>query len=391
MRTLIIAFVTLVLAIAQGFADQDPTDALRQRAVKAADAKDYVGAFDLFGEAFTLAHKKGDLAAESRVYRGLSGKMGGVSGSDLRRGLGALAAKLNPKRSGAFASAHLFAHRSLLEATAAGDTRFVRGASKVIRTHAARPKTGAFAAAMRDYADGMIALVDEDDAAAARSLEKALRAMSTQRWAVPAMHAGTELACVYVRLRQEASAATAMELVAHTLPEDADTSLSYVWRNLIKARLSDAPKSVLAPYEKAMAPHLKSRSIGMAGGAGGAGAPAGATEPLSELGAALPKWSSRKPLVTVKRTREGFALAHQFGSKYREHPTFRDGVRIIHRAGVTMAFWDRATGLVMVDLRGLAGAPGESSARSPLEPFYHLALGEVWNLNKKGEVTITRR
>ena len=332
-----------------------------------------------YGQLFAKAQKKNDLVRERAVYRSFKRALG-VSDPAV---VEALMNELAPKRNGAFASAHFCAEQLLLQKSQGGAEHDIKRAAKVLQTHAGNRSAGKCAKAMADYARGMVAIADGKDQEAAAALKKALAVMVAEDWPVLAMHAGTELAALHVRNEQGREAAQAMKSVARTLGPKDDTSLSYVWRRLVQARLKDAPEEVLAPYEQAMKPHTGPRSVSAKGGAGGAGGHGGGPR-KSPVGEALDEFGRSKPLFTVKRDNKGFQLRAGFDRRFKETQPYKDGVKHRNYGGVTVSFWGYGVALNMVDPTGRQGQPGEASQPRPGEPFYFLAKGETWSISKGG-------
>ena len=330
------------------------------------------------GEQLAQAQKKGDIAGIQRLLREARALRTPAQ-------LHGLMKQLDSKRGGAFISAPCLARQLLLSATADGDTRFVADASKVIRARANRPKTGKCAQAMRHYADGLEAVTAKDDDKAAVSLNKALTIMRDEGWTPLAMHAAVELAAVSLRRRDTAAAAKAVGSLAGLFPADADTSLTYILRTLYQNRLKDAPPEVSQAYKKVMAPHTGPRTVSSAGGAPGRGGGAR----VSKVGAALPRYSKTKPLITVKRTQKGFKIREGFDRAFSATRPFKPGTKYHADGGVTLGFWNYAVGLHMVDPEGRRGQSGESSAGpDPVLAYYFLARKETWGVTKSGVVTI---
>ena len=287
---------------------------------------------------------------------------------------------LDPSESRAFISAHILARNLLLDATRTGNTKFVADAAKVVAEHAKGGKIGKCARAMKLYADG---LTLEDDDAALNVFSKAHDLFCAERWTYLAMHGAVEIAS---RSRDEAAAVAAIEALMPLYPKGADASLGYVLRDLIAARLAEAPKAVRAAADRVYAQNSGPRSVSAAGGAGAKGGRAGQR---SKVGEALDRYPRRKALVTVQRTKKGFEMRESFDKKFRYTQKPKHGLVHKDNGGVTVGFWGSAVGLAMVDATGRRGQPGESSAGpAPHRAFYFLARKEKWSFDRMGRVTI---
>lgn len=320
------------------------------------------------------AQERGYLAQVQKIVRKLRARDSAA--------LHALMMKLDAGRSGAFVSAHIIARNLLLDATRTGDSTYVADAAMVIGVHAKKKNISKCATAMKHYAD---ALTAENAEAATAAMGKALYIMRSEGWTYLTMHAAVEFAA---RTRDGKKAAAAIEKVADLFPPDADPSLRSVFRGLVEKRLADAPKEVSDACAHVMAPHQGGMSASAAGGKGGKGG-AGGAGGLAKVGDALPRYSSRKPLVTIKRTPDGFEMREGFDKSYRHTQKRKHGIKYHNDGGVTIGFWGNAVALKMLDPSGLNGPPGESSAapRAYLA-YYFLARKETWGFTKTGVVVI---
>ena len=84
-------------------------------------------------------------------------------------------------------------------------------------------------------------------------------------------------------------------------------------------------------------------------------------------------------------------IRQSFDRGFEAEQPRKDGVKYQAGGGVTLSFWDGGVSLYMVDLTGLHGQPGESSARRSFFFFHPLARGYTWGVSKDGKVTQTKR
>jgi len=363
----------------------DDVKALLAEAEAQVQAKDLAAAAVSFGQAAAAAHKANDLLLEQEVAEKLDRPLSRMEPA----AVAALLKCLDPARSGAFVSAHAIATDLLLAATARADYAQVDAAAAVLAKHEKSPNPGKCPPFVTRYAEGLKALAAKKEKDAAAVLDKALDGFVKNGWLDLATSAGTELAAVRLRLGDEAGAAAAIGAVASACGEGTDPALLREWRSLVEKRLRGAPPAVLTAYEKAIAPIAGGSSAGAAGGAGGAGASAGAPA-KSKVGAAWESLDSKKPFVTVARTKAGFRVREGFDAKFVADRPPAPGLGYQVDGGVTMAFAGNAVALRMIDPTGRRGQPGESSEPSTSGwAFYRLAEGESYGLAKSGVVSVT--
>ncbi len=393
---------TLVLLALCGVADarkkRDPVNVACREGERLARAKKYEEAAAHYGKAIAKVQKKGDVFAEQRLFdslhkalervRPVRGGRKGMGGRTVKAALLAFMAELDPKRGGAFVSAHALAAALLYDATREGDPCAGGPAEAVLAHVVARPKRGQHARAMHRYAQGLVALKQKKNDEASTALGEALAAMAAGQWLYDAMHVAVELAVLRRALGDDAGAVKALETVETLVPrKDPDLFLGDVWSDLVRRRLAKAPEAVLAPHER-----LRFWwHPGTPGGRGGQGRshPTGKDE--SRLGAAWKRFSKRKALVTVVRDGYHFEVRYGFDKSFKEGVSpghFMRPYRKDRLDGVILWIWGWGVGLAGLDRTGLAGTPTEPWEPTPFQAVYMLATGETWSINKKGEVSI---
>ncbi len=362
--------------------DAETVEALLANAEARLAEKDVSGAAAALGEAASAAHRANDLLLEQRVAETLSSVGFGAAPPDA---LSALLKPLDPRRGGAFVSAHGVAIEIILAATRRGDTTGVSEAAAALAAFSKTAKSGQCAAAAALHAQAMKSVAEKKDKDAVRLLGQALAAYAKHGWTDLEIIAGTELSAVALRLGDSAQARSALEIVASEFGESIDPRLAREWRNLARARLAGAPADVLAPLESALARIPKTTSAGAAGGTGG---PARAPGDLSKVGRALTDRKAPAMLVTASRGREGFAIREGFDKSFAATKEPRHGETYHADGGITLSFVGRSVALAMVDPVGNRGQPGEGSSPSLRFARYPLAEGESYILAKTGVVTI---
>ncbi|MCI0342077.1 MAG: hypothetical protein L0216_13200 [Planctomycetales bacterium] len=360
-------------------------------------AKEFLEAAGTYGRAVAIAQSGADLLAEQEAAEKLEGFLGRaparprafpgamVDGKPLLESdlLAAILKPLDPKRSGAFVSAHALALAILLQATADGERGRVPDAARALASHAAARESGRCAKTVALYAEGLEAAGKGDGARAVAALAKALEAFVKHGFADLAVPAGTELAALRLASGDAPGAAAALSATAKALDERTDPHVAGIWRRLVASRLKGAPPAVLAPYERAMEPFSKGGTVSAAGGAGGRGGDS--RNLVSAIGHALPGWPAEKPLLAVKRAGGGFEVRLAFDPTHNHTQPFKAGLQWHAHGGVTLGFHGFSVGLRMVDPMGTRGQPGGSSAPPPpARAFYRLAEGEVYNLTRRG-------
>ncbi|MFV1959293.1 MAG: hypothetical protein ACC662_07755 [Planctomycetota bacterium] len=396
MRTILITCLVLALLAPILLAGEKGAERIAE-AEKLAKDGHYVEAAKVYGAELALAQKKKDLPRQGRIARSMQGAMvsrpgPGANGRDVHaRTLETLMLALDPKQDHAFLSAGQLAHALLMDATRTGNLAHVEAAAKVCKLHAKNPKAGPFARAMDDYATGLLAMKAGKPADAIAPLGNALAVTVEQGWAWPSVHVATELAAACTAAGKEDQAAGALAKAGSALAASGDQAVAQVFRTLVKHRLEDAPEKVLAAYEAALKPFNRGASASAAGGRGGKGGQGGrGGVHLSKIGRAWKKLSKRKPFVTVERTADGFVIRETFDRGFEATQPVAHGVKHNDDGGVTLSFWDGGVRLVMVDMEGRRGQPGESSQPGSFVFFHPLARGATWGVLKDGTVTQTK-
>jgi hypothetical protein len=378
----------LVLGISPLARAEDTIDSLLAKARSAGEAKQPAAAAEAIGLAGALAHKSGDLAGESRVadaFREMTGALpAGGEGFGRRAALEAVMKKLDASRCGALLSAHALARELLLEATEAGDTEFAASAADVLAraASASKGKLGRSGAPLAKYGLGLKLLATGKSKEADAALDPALAAFAKERWIDLAMHAGTELAALRRKAGDDQGASAALTTVGALFDATTDADLFQTWRSMIDVRLKDASPEVLAGFEHAKSFFSGGTSVSAAGGAPGGAA--GRTK----IGSALASLPKDKPVLTVRRSKEGFAIREGFDPKFDATKPAKGGTWFASDGGVILAFHGSGVCLWSIDLEAARGAPGGVSTREFLPALYSLGDGETWSVSKDGVVTV---
>ncbi len=355
---------TLALFAALAGADNDPAAQVR----KLAGEGQCIEAARLAGGWLADAQERDDVLREQAAYEALRGVR--PDEAQYRDACAEVMKLLDPKRNGAFVSAHLLALELVRAAVREGDDRHLAEAAAVLA--APRKDAGACAAALADLAKGVVAARKGEDAAA--PLGAAFDAAMKNGWLNLATYAGTELACIESKLGRDGGT---LERLDEALLKSNDRSLLQLRNALATKRI---PQSMV---------EMKAGSVSAAGGAGGAGGAAGQHD-KSAVGAAWRKQAATKPLLKVRRGEEGFVMEPGFPGGKKAERAFKTGVLHWNDGGITLALCGPGVSLAMIDLRGLDGQPGDSAQAGPWDLFYLLAPGETWSVTKKGVVSVGR-
>lgn len=360
-----------------------------------------------FGDAVAAAQAAGDLQAEESIAQALEELVRKVEMDAIRRRaqpdasaapadapsvpalLVAVMRPLDAGRCGAYVSAPVLARNLLLLATESGDFGPVADVAAVAAAHARKPASGRAAAVVAKYAEGMRAEADGKFDVAAPLLDTAATDSAKAGWLDLVAHAGTEAAFAWVKAGSPEKAAASMTAAASAVGATPNLNRINGWSGFAKKRLADAPEAVTKPLADLVEKSKGPNSVSAAGGRGGRGGKAG-EEPVSDIGKLLPKLAKGKPFVTVKCTPKGLEIHWTTGADEKPVRPFDEMVRIAEAGGVTLALQNRSVALMMVDLKGTRGQPGEASEASQVRAFYLLADGETWSVSKEGIVTIAR-
>ena len=394
MRAVVAACVVAMLGAPLGRAGDEGAEQLAA-AEALAKSGQVVEAAAAYGVELAAAQKQKDLAWQERVARSMASTLfppTGAAGTErdaYARSLRAVMLALDARRNHAFCSAGQLAHALLLEATRTGDTAYVEEAATVCAQHAKISKVGPFAAAMVDYAAGLLDVAAGNHANAVPQLESALGVTAEQGWAWPAVHVATELAAACVAAGQDDGAAGALAQAGAVLKDSGDTAVAQRFRMLVQARLEGAPEAVQKAWEAALEPFSGGGSVSAAGGRGGAGGSPGGVD-VSKVGRAWKKLSGKKPFVTVTRGADGYVIRQAFDKRFEAEQPTGSGVKHHDDGGITLSFWDGGVRLHMVDMEGRQGQPGEASEPGPFVFFDPVARGYVWGVTKAGLVSQVR-
>jgi hypothetical protein len=367
-----------------------------------ARASEFGAAAALYGDAFALTHREGDLVREQEVrdaFREFLEKLppapivGGEEASSVTtdlRGVRLIVMKrLDPARCGALVSAPCLAGEVLLETVARGGGSGVAEAAEVLGPHAGTARSGLGLRTLGTLARGLVAAAAGEESAAT-SLKGGLETAAKQEWTDLALAASLELAAFHAKKGDAAAARAAVESMAALLTPKTERRIIQWAVAAAGRRLEGAPPEVRAPLDdavKALREVMSRGGRGMRGGAGGAGEDP--RNPLSPLGLALRRSPKGKVLATVARTKEGFELRVAWDLKYRGLHQRQDHVQALAEGGLTISLADWSVAVGLVDAAGTLPGPPEEHAPAPCAAFYRVAAGETWALTKEGVVQIT--
>jgi len=396
-KTLVIgAFVASSLLAPAAWA-KPPADPLAT-AKAAAKAGDVLGAAKSFGAAIAAAQKAHDLVAESDAVAALEEwleKLPEPAGASAptttaapgpQHALVALLGTLDPKRNGAFASAHAVAVAILAGATRTGEATGVAEAAAVLDAHAPTPKSGAAAPLLAMWAKGVAAARAGDAADADKALEAAAKAFAGHGWTRLAALASVELAAVRAKVKDDAKTAEALEIAAAGFGDAPDLVLVQQWIGASRARLAGASEAALAPVARLDRAFGRVAPPSSNGGRGGDSLGPGARSDVAKY---LDKVPPTAPIVEVKATNDGLVIRLPFRDAPTKPIPFPHEQRPWEdRGGVTLELAGHAIAFHILDLIGSAAQPNDQHVPSRVRAFYPLAVGETWRVAKNGTVTV---
>ncbi|MFI5402484.1 MAG: hypothetical protein ACHQ1G_06070, partial [Planctomycetota bacterium] len=238
--------VTLALIASVAVADNDPAGQVR----KLAGEGKKIEAVRLAGGWVADAQRRGDLLDEEKAWDALRGVP--LDGAQYRDACAEVMKALDPKRNGAYVSAHLLALEIVRAAIREGDDRHLAEAAAVLATP--RKGQGACAATLAALAKGVVAARKGEDGSAplAGAFDGALK----NGWLDLATYAGTELACAEKKRGREGDT---LKRLDEALVKNDDRALLQLRNALAAKRI---PESTV---------EMKPGGVAAAGGAGGAG------------------------------------------------------------------------------------------------------------------------
>lgn len=319
----------------------------------------------LAGDWLAQAQKRDDVVAEESAWRALRDIA--LSGDEYRGACAEVMKLLDPKRNGAYVSAHLLALELVRISIRRGDDLHLAEAATILATP--RKDGGACAPVLKDLAAGVVA-ARRGEAADAR-LRAAFDVALKNGWLNLATYAGTELACAERKAGRESDA---LERLDGALRESGDRALLQLRRALAEDRI---PERTI---------ELGSGSVSAKGGKGGRGG--SATQ--SPVGAAWGTLRNGKAVLTVKRGARDFEIEPRFPGAPKGKQAPGPGVQHWDGGGITLSFYDHGVALAMVDLTGRRGQPGDSSEPQSWPSYYPLAPGETWSLTREGTVSVRK-
>ncbi|MEM8884361.1 MAG: hypothetical protein AAGD14_09845 [Planctomycetota bacterium] len=304
------------------------------------------------------AQKKNDLAAEQQLWKAVRTKH---AAADKRAVWARIMATLDPKRGGAFVSAHLLAERLVYACVEQHDTGHLEAATAALAARANAKDSGKHVALVHALAIAVAA----QGAGAAEVCEQAGR----QSW--PEL-AG--MASIAAFQGAKGDAKRAEEAVVAAMLAAKDSALAMAWAQPIKARLTtnthavSAVTRVMREIGAITVQPLGSPSVGGSG--------------TTALGKRWRKLGKRKPIVVLKRTKV-LQLSQPF-EKFEVELAARDGVKLHAHGGVVLALNRWGAGVRLLDRSGQGQAGDESEVPGPFELIHRLAPGETWTLTKSG-------
>lgn len=395
--------IMVVLAAAPAIGAGDPATAALDDGKVLANKKDFVKAAERFGDALAAIHSAGDIQAEEKAAHEIEDALAGASRTTTPAPAGSktseptrasvlatLALRLDANRCGAYVSAPVLAREVLCLATECGDLASAASVAKIAAAHAKRATSGRAGAVVAEYAQGASSAAAGKFAEGALLLDTAAADAAKAGWVDLATHAATEAAASWAKSGAEDKALASVKACGAAFGATPSHSKVNDWHQYATKRLADAPESVRKEADEFAKKNSGGSSVSASGGRGGRGGNGADAKPVSEIGKLLPKLGKGKPVVSVKRMPRGMLIQWATGGEPEQPRPFESAMRVADSGGVTVALFDQSVTLMMVDLEGTRGQPGESSQASDIRAYYLLAEGETWNVAKDGVVTIAK-
>lgn len=354
----------------------------------------------LFGEAIAIAQKDGDLEGEQAAADPflLLLKAQAPKG-DVSELVATAAAKLDPKRLGAFVSAPCLAGEILVAVAGGGDPTHLGLANVILENHVDSPKAGHGLQSIARLGRGMALARGDNPSKAAATLREAQATFASAEWTDLVMVAGIERAALHVKAAQLEDAKQAIiDVCAHfdaTVSRDSILNPGYLnphhlqwWKAAVSVRLKDCPDRVLAPWAAwqgyargGPAPRSdKGRSVAYEGAGPGR---------RTALAMFLAKATAGATVAKVKN--EGFrSYSVMWDPKVPWAISNVEGQILRNYGGLGVAFTKWSFAVARVDFRVTMDQPTDQATVDVGRAWYRLARDETWAMAKDGTVSITK-
>ncbi len=347
------------LVIAVLFCGQVRADVVKDARALAASGK-HAEAAGKIGAAIAKAQRKNDLLTEQRLWV-LSSEI--LADADSRTVWTALMAPLDPKRSGAFVSAHLLAERLVFACIEQHDETHLEAATAVLASRAKAKGAGKHTALVLRLAQA----VAGKGAGAAEVCEEAAK----QGW--PELAGMAAIAVFDGQRTKQGDAQRAEDAVVGAMIAAGDSGLATAWAQPIKRRLrsnAHAVAAVTRVMQKIGA--ILVQPLGVPTGGGG----------KTKLGMAWKRLGKKKLIASLSR-RDDLLLEQPF-EKFKTTLKPRSGLKLHSHGGLHFGLNRFGVTVRLLDLDGAGSAGDDAEVPGPFDLVYRLGPGETWVLTRSG-------
>ena len=312
------------------------------------------------GAAIAKAQRKSDLLAEQRLSE-LSRKI--LADADSRTVWAALMEPLDPKRSGAFVSAHLLAERLVFACIEQHDETHLEAATAVLALRAKAKGAGKHTALVLRLAQAVAA----KGAGAADVCVEAAK----QGW--PELAGMAAIAVFDGERIQQGDAQRAEDAVVGAMIAAGDSGLAMAWAQPIKRRLqgnAHAVSAVTRVMQKIGA--VLVQPLGATSGASG----------KTALAKAWKRLGKKKTIASL--TRRDDLLLEQPLEKFKTTLKPRSGLKLHSHGGLHLGFNRSGVTVRLLDVDGSGSAGDDAEVPGPFDLVYRLGPGETWMLTRSG-------
>ncbi|GEM_PF-2578545 len=391
--------------------DED-VDGLLERAARLVDLGQPAVAAELYGQALSHRTLREDLQAQQLVAQTMTEQLGDQLDAET---LGALMSQLPAKHNGVFVSAHSLARVLAADAMAQGEYLFGHELEAVLVQHDKLRHSGEAAAVFADVGQALAMLARFEAQGSVKLLERSLEQALEQGWLEEAIAVGTELAASQVSLGDDDEAREVMDTLVALFPGGGDLVLLSAWRELVTARLSTAPGSVLTSYRSLMAylpeeptaesPAEPSSAEDGAPVPGPPGAEAPEDAEPGEPGAGLPAnggGGDTTPtaaaqalvgrrtvdLLAIERDGSQWLISSALGDGLELRLDLAPGLIVLDHGGLIFALDGPEVALLSISLTTEVASPELMDVFSPTQATYLLADGETIRFDSRAGVTV---
>ena len=386
-------------------------DGLLDRAARLIDLGQPAVAAELYGQALAHRSLEDDLQAQQVVAQTMTENLGAEPNWETLR---ALMAQLPAKHHGVLVSAHSLARVLATDAMAQGEYLFAIEVDGVLAQHGKARHGGEAAAVFADVGEALAMLARFEARSAVKLLERSLDQTLEQGWWEEAIVVGTELAASWVSMGDDDEARDVMDTLVALFPGGGDLVLLSSWRELVTARLSTAPGSVLTSYRSLLAylpEELPAESTGDPSAENSApegaapvseepkGSRPGKSAPAQPAGAepvdATPTAAAQAlggrravDLLTMKRDGSQWLITSGLGDGLELRLDLAPGVVVLDHEGLVFALDGPEVALLNIALTVGAATPASLASFRPTQATYLLADGETIRFDSRAGVTV---